>query len=33
MLQLIEEQVLMAGFGKNDQYESHVVKEIALSVH
>ena len=33
MLQLIEEQVLMAGFGKSDQYESHVVKEIALSIH
>ena len=33
MLQPIEEQVLMAGFGKSDQCESHVVKEIALSIH
>ena len=33
MLQLIEEQILIAGFGKSDQYESHVVKDIALSVH
>ena len=33
MLQPIEEQILMTGFGKSDQSESHVVKEITLSVH